>query len=55
MIYIYRILINFILLISPIIILTRLVLKKEDPKRFLEKFGFFSKKRKGGKVLWFQL
>ena len=53
MIYIYRILINFILLISPIIILTRLVLKKEDPKRFLEKFGFFSKKRKGGKVLWF--
>ena len=53
MIYIYRILINFILLISPIIILTRLILKKEDPKRFLEKFGFFSKKRKGGKVLWF--
>ena len=53
MIYIYRILINFILLISPIIILVRLILKKEDPKRFLEKFGFFSKKRKGGKVLWF--
>ena len=53
MIYIYRILINFILLISPIIILIRLVSKKEDPKRFLEKFGFFSKKRKRGKVLWF--
>ena len=53
MIYIYRILINFIILISPVIILTRLILKKEDPKRFLEKFGFFSKKRKGGKVLWF--
>ena len=53
MIYIYRIFINFILLISPIIILVRLILKKEDPKRFLEKFGFFSKKRKGGKVLWF--
>ena len=53
MIYIYRILINLILLISPIIILTRLILKKEDPKRFLEKFGFFSKKRRGGKVLWF--
>ena len=53
MIYIYRILINFILLISPIIILVRLISKKEDPKRFLEKFGFFSKKRKGGKVLWF--
>ena len=53
MIYIYRILINFILLISPIIILIRLISKKEDPKRFLEKFGFFSKKRKGGKVLWF--
>ena len=53
MIYIYRILINFILIISPIIILIRLISKKEDPKRFLEKFGFFSKKRKGGKVLWF--
>ena len=53
MIYIYRILINFILLISPVIILARLILKKEDPKRFFEKFGFFSKKRKKGKVLWF--
>ena len=53
MIYIYRIFINFILLISPIIILVRLILKKEDPKRFLEKFGFFSKKGKEGKFYGF--
>ncbi len=53
MIYIYRILINLILIISPAIILIRLILKKEDPKRFFEKFGIFSKKRKAGKVLWF--
>ena len=53
MIYIYRILINLILLISPIIILTRLILKKEDPKRFLEKIGKFSKKNINNNLIWF--
>ena len=41
----YRILINSILLISPIIILFRLFKGKEDYKRFKEKLGFFSKKK----------
>ena len=53
MIYIYRFLLNIIFIISPLIILIRLIKKKEDPKRFLEKFCFFSKKRAHGKVIWF--
>ncbi len=53
MLFIYRILINIILLISPIILILRLIKKKEDPKRFKEKLGFFSKKKKSGKLIWF--
>ncbi len=53
MIYIYRFLINIIILLSPIIILIRLFKKKEDIKRFKEKFSFFSKKRRRGKLIWF--
>jgi len=53
MILIYRIIINVLLLISPIIIIFRLFKKKEDISRFKEKFCFFSKKRKKGKLLWF--
>ena len=53
MIYIYRFLLNIIFIICPLIILFRLIKKKEDPKRFLEKFCFFSKKRAHGKVIWF--
>ena len=49
----YRILINSILLISPIIILYRLFKGKEDFKRFNEKLGFFSKKKYGEKLIWF--
>ena len=45
MLLIYRILINFIFFLSPIIILIRLIKKKEDLKRFKEKIGFFSKKK----------
>ena len=53
MLLIYRILINFIFFLSPIIILIRLIKKKEDLKRFKEKIGFFSKKRITGKLIWF--
>ena len=49
----YRILINLILLLSPIIILIRLLQKKEDPLRFKEKLGFYSKKKLKGKLIWF--
>ena len=52
MLFIYRILINLIFLISPIIIIIRLLKKKEDFYRFKEKFCFFTKNRRKGKVIW---
>ena len=48
----YRFLINLIFILSPIIILIRIIKKKEDPKRFFEKIGFFSKKKKLGNLIW---
>ena len=53
MFFFYKILTNLILFFSPIIILIRLFKKKEDPIRFKEKFGFYSKKRLKGKLIWF--
>ena len=53
MFFFYRILTNLILFISPVIILIRLLQKKEDPLRFREKFGFYSKKKIKGKLIWF--
>jgi len=53
MIIFYRAIINLIILLSPIIILIRLFKKKEHPTRFKEKFCFFSKKKKEGKLIWF--
>ena len=53
MIIIYRLLINFILIFSPLIILIRLIKKKEHTFRFKEKFTFFSNKRKKGYLIWF--
>ena len=49
----YRILINFIFILSPIILISRLLKKKEDPKRFVEKIGFFKKRKIRGKLIWF--
>ena len=53
MLQIYRLLINFVLVLSPLIILIRLIKKKEHLTRFKEKFTFFSKKRRPGKLIWF--
>ena len=53
MFFIYRILTNLTLLISPIIILIRLFKKKEHPTRFREKFSINTKKRVTGKLVWF--
>ncbi len=52
MFFLYRTLINSLLILSPLIILIRLFKKKEDSKRLKEKFGFF-KKRPKGKLIWF--
>ena len=53
MIFVYRVFINLILILSPLIILVRLLKKKEDFKRFKEKLGFFSKNKSKGKLIWF--
>ncbi len=53
MLIIYRVVINLIILLSPLIIILRLIKKKEDIKRFKEKFCIFSQKRKQGELIWF--
>ena len=53
MLFFYRLAINFIFLISPIIIVFRILKKKEDPKRFFEKIGKFSKKNINSNLIWF--
>ena len=53
MLFFYRLTINFIFLISPIIIIYRIYKKKEDPKRFLEKIGKFNKKNTNNNLIWF--
>ena len=53
MFFIYRILINLIILVSPLIVLIRLIKNKEDKTRFKEKFCFFTKKRGNGNLIWF--
>ena len=53
MILFYRTFINLILILSPLIILVRLLKKKEDFIRFKEKLGFFKKNKSRGKLIWF--
>ena len=53
MFFFYKILINLVFFFSPIIIIFRIFKGKEDAFRFKEKIGFFSKKRKEGKLIWF--
>ena len=53
MFFFYKTLINLLLLLSPIILIIRLIKGKEDYIRFKEKFGFFSKKRNDGNLIWF--
>jgi 3-deoxy-D-manno-octulosonic-acid transferase len=53
MLFVYRVLINLVIIISPLIILIRIIKDKADKKRFKEKLCFFSLKRKKGKLIWF--
>ncbi len=53
MFFIYKVLINIVFFFSPIIILIRLIKRKENIKRFKEKIGFFTKKKVSGKLFWF--
>lgn len=53
MIYVYRLFIYIVIILSPIIIIFRIIKKKENPNRFLEKFSFIKEKRKIGDLIWF--
>ena len=50
---IYIVLSYFILIFSPIIIVYRILKKKENLLRIFERYSFASKKRKIGKLIWF--
>jgi len=50
---IYNFLVYIIIILSPLIIIYRILKKKENPKRFLEKFSINKKERKKGKLIWF--
>ena len=52
MFFIYQIFISLIVLFSPIIILVRLIKRKEHKLRFIEKFCFFTKKKSKGNLVW---
>ena len=53
MFFIYNIFLLIILLISPIILIIRIILGKEDKIRFKEKFCFFSKNNNINGSIWF--
>ena len=53
MLFIYRIFINAVFIILPIIIIIRLFKRKEDYRSIKEKIGFNSKKRGIGSLIWF--
>lgn len=53
MLFIYRILINLVLILSPIIVIIRLIKQKESLSRFKEKFCFFTKDKSQGNLVWF--
>ena len=50
---IYSLLVYIVIIFSPLIIIYRILKKKENPKRFFEKFSLNKKKRKQGKLIWF--
>ena len=49
----YQIILTLLILISPLVIIYRILKNKEDKKRFLEKFSFPSKKKIKGNLIWF--
>jgi len=53
MFFLYQALMCILLILSPLIISFRIFKKKEDPKRFMEKFCFPSKNKFVGNLIWF--
>ena len=52
MFVIYNLILFLLILISPIIILVRIFLGKEDQIRFKEKYGFLAKNNKSNETIW---
>ena len=52
MFVIYNLFLFLIILISPLIVLIRIFLGKEDQNRFKEKYGFFPNKNKPNETIW---
>ena len=50
---IYSFLLYIVIILSPLIIVYRILKKKENPKRVFEKFSLNKKKRRHGKLIWF--
>ena len=50
---IYSFLVYIVIILSPLIIIYRIIKKKENPKRFLEKFSLNKKDKRKGKLVWF--
>ncbi len=53
MLFLYQFILSLLIILSPFVILYRLIKKKEDINRFKEKFCFPTKKRIVGKLIWF--
>ena len=53
MFLLYQSIITLLLFLSPIILVNRILKKKEDIRSIQEKFSFSSKKRINGKLIWF--
>ena len=53
MLFLYQVILTIIILISPAIIIYRIFNDKEHRTRYKEKFGFYSKRRIKGKLIWF--
>ena len=52
-VFLYQIIVTIILLFSPIILIFRLIKKKEDKFRFREKLSVVTKNKTSGNLIWF--
>ncbi len=53
MFYVYQIIVSLLIILSPLIITFRIFKKKENKKRFIEKFSINTKTRIKGNLVWF--
>ncbi len=53
MLFLYQIIVTIFLIISPIVLILRIIKNKEDKKRFKEKLSIPSKKKTSENLIWF--